>query len=71
MDKDREWFINHSLFKKEGTKMTNEELKVHANNIQKNIITEVYSAKSGHPGGSLSAADILTELYFEQMDINS
>ena len=50
--------------------MTNEELKVHANNIRKNIITEVYSAKSGHPGGSLSAADILTELYFEQMDIN-
>ena len=51
--------------------MTNEKLKVHANNIRKNIITEVYSAKSGHPGGSLSAADILTELYFEQMDINS
>ena len=51
--------------------MTNEELKVHANNIRKKIITEVYSAKSGHPGGSLSAADILTELYFEQMDINS
>lgn len=50
--------------------MTNEKLKVHANNIRKNIITEVYSAKSGHPGGSLSAADILTELYFEQMDIN-
>ena len=51
--------------------MTNEELKVHANNIRKNMITEVYSAKSGHPGVSLSAADILTELYFEQMDINS
>ena len=46
------------------------ELKQHANNIRKNILTEVYSAKSGHPGGSLSAADILTELYFEQMDIN-
>ena len=46
-------------------------LEQHANNIRKNIITEVYSAKSGHPGGSLSAADILTELYFEQMDINS
>ena len=46
-------------------------LKQHANNIRKNIITEVYSAKSGHPGGSLSAADILTELYFEQMDIHS
>lgn len=50
--------------------MTNEKLKVHANNIRKNIITEVYSAKLGHPGGSLSAADIMTELYFEQMDIN-
>ena len=46
------------------------ELKQHVNNIRKNILTEVYSAKSGHPGGSLSAADILTELYFEQMDIN-
>ena len=46
------------------------ELKQHANNIRKNILTEVYSAKSGHPGGSLSAADILTEIYFEQMDIN-
>ena len=50
--------------------MTNEELKIHAKNIRRNIVTEVYSAKSGHPGGSLSAADILTELYFEQMDIN-
>ena len=50
--------------------MTNEELKVHAKNIRRNIVTEVYSAKSGHPGGSLSATDILTELYFEQMDIN-
>ena len=45
-------------------------LEQHANNIRKNILTEVYSAKSGHPGGSLSAADIMTELYFEQMDIN-
>ena len=50
--------------------MTNKELKVHANNIRKNILTEVYSANSGHPGGSLSGADILTEIYFEQMDIN-
>lgn len=50
--------------------MTNKELKVHANNIRKNILTEVYSASSGHPGGSLSGADILTEIYFEQMDIN-
>ena len=46
------------------------ELELHANNIRKNILTEVYSANSGHPGGSLSGADILTEIYFEQMDIN-
>ena len=46
------------------------ELELHANNIRKNILTEVHSANSGHPGGSLSGADILTEIYFEQMDIN-
>lgn len=50
--------------------METKELEQHANNIRKNIVAQVYSAKSGHPGGSLSAADILTELYFEQMDIN-
>ena len=47
------------------------ELELHANRIRKNILTEVHSANSGHPGGSLSGADILTEIYFEQMDINS
>lgn len=46
-------------------------LKQHAKNIRNNIIDMVYSAQSGHPGGSLSAADILTYLYFEVMDINS
>ena len=46
------------------------ELEFHANNIRKNILLEVHSANSGHPGGSLSGADILTEIYFEQMDIN-
>ncbi|MEE3487201.1 MAG: transketolase [Bulleidia sp.] len=49
--------------------MNNEELKKHARNIRRNIIKEVYNAQSGHPGGSLGAADILTELYFEVMDI--
>ncbi len=49
--------------------MNNEELKQHARNIRRNIIKEVYNAQSGHPGGSLGAADILTELYFEVMDI--
>ena len=45
-------------------------LELHANNIRKNILTMVHAAKSGHPGGSLSGADILTVLYFEEMNIN-
>lgn len=50
--------------------MNNNELKKHANNIRKNIVQMVYDAQSGHPGGSLGCADILTYLYFEAMDIN-
>ena len=46
------------------------ELKKIANEIRKDIITSVFSAKSGHPGGSLSSADILTYLYFEEMNID-
>lgn len=46
------------------------KLKKHANNIRKNIVEMVYTAKSGHPGGSLGSADILTYLYFEEMNIN-
>ncbi len=38
--------------------------------IRQDIIREIYSANSGHPGGSLSAADIVTALYFEVMDID-
>jgi len=45
-------------------------LKKTANEIRKGIITAVHSAKSGHPGGSLSAADILAYLYFEEMNID-
>lgn len=45
------------------------ELKKQANEIRKGIITAVYNAKSGHPGGSLSAADLMTYLYFEEMNI--
>ena len=41
-----------------------------ANEIRKGIVTAVYSAKSGHPGGSLSATDIYTYLYFEEMNID-
>ena len=45
-------------------------LKTMANEVRKGIVTAVHSAKSGHPGGSLSAADILTYLYFEEMNID-
>ena len=46
------------------------ELKQMANEVRKGIVTAVHSAKSGHPGGSLSAADILTYLYFEEMNVD-
>ena len=47
-----------------------EDLKVKAKEIRKNIIKEVYNAKSGHPGGSLSIADIMTVLYFDELNID-
>ncbi|MCM1283488.1 MAG: transketolase [Muribaculaceae bacterium] len=50
--------------------MDNLELQRIANNVRQSIVTAVYSAKSGHPGGSLSAADIFTYLYFEEMHID-
>ena len=50
--------------------MTKLELEKIAVEVRKGIITGVHSAKSGHPGGSLSAADILTYLYFEEMNID-
>lgn len=46
-------------------------LQVNACKIRKGIIEGVYNAKSGHPGGSLSIADLLTYLYFEKMNVNS
>ncbi len=54
-------------------KVTEEDilnLKRISNNVRKSIIEEVYSAQSGHPGGALSCADILTVLYFNQMNID-
>ena len=44
------------------------ELKKIANEVRKGIVTSVHSAKAGHPGGSLSAADVFTYLYFEEMN---
>lgn len=46
------------------------ELQKKANEVRKGIVTAVHSAKAGHPGGSLSAADIYTYLYFEEMNID-
>ncbi len=46
------------------------DLKIKANEIRKGIVTAVHSAKAGHPGGSLSAADIMTYLYFEEMNVD-
>ena len=46
------------------------ELMKTANEVRKGIVTAVQSAKAGHPGGSLSAADIFTYLYFEEMNID-
>ena len=50
--------------------MENLELAKMANEIRKGIVTAVHSAKAGHPGGSLSAADIFTYLYFEELNID-
>ena len=50
--------------------MDNIILQEHALNIRRKIVQMVYDANSGHPGGSLGSADILTYLYFEEMSVN-
>ena len=50
--------------------MENLELQKTANEVRKGIVTAVHAAKAGHPGGSLSAADVFTYLYFEEMNID-
>ena len=50
--------------------MTILELQKMANEVRKSIVAGVHSAKAGHPGGSLSAADLFTYLYFEEMNID-
>ncbi len=50
--------------------MEEKRLAIIANKIRKNALTAVYSAKSGHPGGSLSIADLLALLYFEVMNVD-
>lgn len=51
--------------------MKNENLCGIAKNIRRNILTMIHDAKSGHPGGSLSAVEIVTYLYFKEMNIES
>ena len=46
------------------------ELQKIANEVRKDIVTAVHAAKAGHPGGSLSAADVFTYLYFEELNID-
>lgn len=50
--------------------MTNLELQKQAVKVRKGIIDGVHAAKAGHPGGSLSAAEVFTYLYFEEMNID-
>ncbi len=51
-------------------KTLRKELMLHANSVRMGIIESVYNAGCGHPGGSLSIADILTYLYFEEMHVD-
>ena len=51
--------------------MTTAELKKTANEVRKGIIKSTHAAKSGHPGGSLSAADVFTYLYFVELNVGS
>ena len=60
----------YSYNKTGGKTMEILELKKVANEVRKGIVTAVHSAKAGHPGGSLSAADIYTYLYFEEMNVD-
>lgn len=53
-----------------GIIMNNLELQKKANEVRKGIVTAVHSAKAGHPGGSLSAADMFTYLYFEELNVD-
>ena len=50
--------------------MNKDKLVLISKEVRKNIIEMLYESKSGHPGGSLSCADILTYLYFEKMKVN-
>ena len=46
------------------------QLSLTANRVRQHIIEGTFNAKSGHPGGSLSAADVITYLYFKEMKVD-
>ena len=50
--------------------MTHSELEKKSNDVSQSLVTALHSATTGHPGGSLSAADIMTYLYFEEMNVD-
>lgn len=65
------YYYSHCWGEKvERSDMNNLELKITANEVRKGIIEGVHAAKAGHPGGSLSCADIMTYLYFEELNID-
>jgi len=68
----KELFFRQNMGERDDTMILHslKDLKKRAAVIRKHIIDEVYNAASGHPGGSLSCADILTVLYFEEMNID-
>ena len=72
MSADRCRNVTEALQKRKGgeKKMNKLELQKVANEIRKGIVTSVHAAKAGHPGGSLSAAELFTYLYFEEMNID-
>ena len=64
---------NGHMCRKEGKALTQEEktaLEITALRVRQGIIEGTYQAKSGHPGGSLSAADVVTYLYFKRMNVD-
>jgi len=59
-----------NIIEKGDIHMENLELQKKANEVRKGIVTAVHAAKAGHPGGSLSATEVFTYLYFEEMNID-
>ena len=52
------------------TAQENKQLRLEAVKVREGIVTATHGAKSGHPGGSLSAADMFTYLYFKEMRVD-